>query len=94
MDTYTIHYQNQLEVWTQDISIGFDTTKNCWENDTITTNQEFFSPYKNGIGFQYTNNSIAVQAGDNGSRVMSSMAIYDLNTTSWSDRNVQEKKKI
>ncbi|KAI8083791.1 hypothetical protein BDF21DRAFT_416637 [Thamnidium elegans] len=74
---------NQLEVWTQDISSGLDILNDCWTNNTETIATNEFLPYKNGIGFQYSNTSIAVQAGDQGSSVMSNMAIFDLNTTEW-----------
>ncbi|KAG2193233.1 hypothetical protein INT47_010708 [Mucor saturninus] len=74
----------QLEVWTQDISNGFSTANDCWINHASNTTLDY-SPYKNGIAFQYSNTSIAVQAGDNGTPLMSTMAIFDVTTNTWSD---------
>lgn len=74
-------------MWTQDISNGFSIDNNCWINYVQNTTIDY-SPYKNGIAFQYSNTSIAVQAGDNGTPVMSTMAIFDVTTNTWSDRNV------
>lgn len=81
---------NKLEVWTQDISNGLDTTRSCWidrssSDSPSMANTTDFRPFKNGIGFRYSNSSFAVQAGDNGTPVMSSLALFDLTTNTWSN---------
>lgn len=60
-------------------------------NTTAVTTTDF-APFKNGIGFRYSNSSFAVQAGDNGTPVMSSMALFDLTTNTWSKRKLFNKK--
>lgn len=82
-----------MEVWQQDLSNGLNTNQNCWTNLLDTSNQEELTnisteylPYKHGIGFKVSDNSFAVQGGDNASTVMSKLAYFDLTTHTWSSR--------
>lgn len=82
-----------MEVWQRDVSSGLDVHDNCWTNllddgiDQEATNiSTAYQPYKHGIGFRVSDSSFAVQAGDNASTVMSSLAYFDLATHAWSSR--------
>ncbi|KAK4510035.1 carnitine O-acetyltransferase yat1 [Mucor velutinosus] len=82
---------HRMEVWQRDVSNGLDIHHNCWTNlldggiDHETANiTTAYQPYKHGIGFKVSDDSFAVQAGDNASTVMSRLAYFDLATYAWS----------
>jgi hypothetical protein len=87
-DTYILTlYQQTLQVWTRDLSNGFDIHQNCWTvaNQPIIDATDY-QPYKNGIGFKSSDTSFAIQAGDSSSPVMSNLVIFDLVNNAWSTR--------
>ncbi|CAO3613779.1 unnamed protein product [Mucor fragilis] len=89
----------RMEVWQRDVSSGLDVHDNCWTNllddgiDQEATNiSTAYQPYKHGIGFRVSDSSFSVQAGDNASTVMSSLAYFDLATHAWSSPITQGSK--